>query len=208
MLGISLATLLLASGSARANLIAWSYNWQPTVPAVLADSPVNGGKITLSNEPSGTAVGDSDIVATNLKSVSSADPNTPDTFTHKTFTLNLTLTDSASHQTGTLSFMAEFNGTISSQSANVTATPLGPTSRTIVLGGNSYSVSINSYVPPPPPGATNAGSIGATALVTVGQVNRTPEPSTMVMAGLGLSFLGLFGWQKRRKAQELAYAAV
>src|ERR1700716_3523370 len=116
---MSLAALVIATGSARAALVSWSYNWTPSVPAVLADGG-GGGKITLSNEPSGAAVGDSDIVATNLKSVSSANPNPPDTFTHKGYSLFLTLTDSVSHQSGSLTFHGEFNGSISSGSANVT----------------------------------------------------------------------------------------
>jgi hypothetical protein len=203
----ALVTLvLLSAAGARADLIHWSYNWAPNAPAVMADS--GSGKITLSNEPAGSAVGDSDIVATNLKAVSSADPTTPDTFTHKGFTLNLTLTDAASHQSGTLAFSAEFNGSISSGSSNITATPLGATSKAIVLGGNLYSVVINSYVPPPPPGATNFGSIGATALVTVGKPSSTPEPSTLALAGFGVSLLGLIGWRKLRLDRELGLAAV
>jgi hypothetical protein len=207
LIGFAIASLLLASSSARADLVAWSYNWTPSVSAVLADNAAGGGKITLTNEPAGSAVGDSDIVATNLKSVSTASPNAPDTFTNKTYSLALTLTDIASHQSGTLTFQGAFNGSISSASANVTNSAIGATAGSLVLGGNSYSVSINSYVPPPPPTATNSGSIGATALVTVSQVSRTPEPSTMVMAGLGLSFLGLLGWKKRREGRNQGVGA-
>jgi hypothetical protein len=206
LVALSVACLALASTNARADLVSWSYNWTPSVPVVLADNFGGGGKITLSNEPSGSVTGDSDIVATNLKSVSTANPNTPDTFTNKTYSLFLTLTDSASHQSATLTFTGKFNGSISSASANVTNTALGATTQSTVLGGNSYTVTINSYVPPPPPGASNTGSIGATALVTVGEVTKTPEPSTMVMAGLGLSFIGLVGWRKRRQGQDLAVA--
>ena len=62
----------------------------------------------------------------------------------------------------------------------------------------------------------NAGSLAAFVEVTAGDptgpgggggvtVADVPEPSTMLLAGLGLSFLGGAAWRKRR--QTLAKAA-
>ena len=70
----ALAACLLAGSQARADFVSWSYNWTPTAATVYADTP-SKGSIALSNEPGGTAVGDSYIVATNLKTVS--DPSFP-----------------------------------------------------------------------------------------------------------------------------------
>jgi hypothetical protein len=199
LIGTTLAWVLLA-GAARADLVPWAYNWTPNSAAVLSD---NGqSKITLTNEPTGSAVGTSDIVATNLKVVSSADPNTPDTFTAKAYSLNLALTDTNSHTTGTLTFSGVFNGTVSAESSHITTAFNAPTTKSIVLGGNTYTVTFGPFTPPGPPSASNAGSISATALVSVtngsgGGTNNSPEPATLTLAGLGLACAGLARWRKR-----------
>jgi hypothetical protein len=200
ILGMTFTWMLVAGTAARADLVPWSYNWSPKDPAVFADSP-GTGKITFTNEPSGNAVGTSDIVATNLKTFSTADPATPDTFTNKGYTLFLTLTDKPSGQSTTFTFNGVFNGTISSASSNITNTFTNGNIHTAVLGGNTYTVTIGQFTPPPPPGASNSGSISATAIVSVrnGPPNHgTPEPSSLVLAGLGLTGLGFVSWRKRR----------
>jgi hypothetical protein len=198
-LGTTFAWLLLA-GAAQASLVPWSYNWTPSSSAVLSDSGLS--KITLTNEPTGTAVGTSDVVATNLKVVSSVDPNTPDTFTAKGYSLALSLTDTTSHATGTLTFSGAFSGTVSGQSSHITNAFTSAVTQSIVLGGNTYTVTIGPFTPPGPPSASNSGSISATALVSVsnggGGGNNTPEPATMTLAGLGLAGMSLAGWRKRR----------
>jgi hypothetical protein len=199
---LAAVSLLCLGGAARANLVPWNYNWEPNTPAVLSD---NGkSKITVTDEPSGSAVGTSDIVATNLKVVSAADPNHPDTFTAKAYSLNLALTDTPSHTTGTLTFSGVFNGTVSGESSHITTTFNTPLTKSIVLGGNTYTVSIGPFTPPGPPSASNAGSISATALVSVtsgsgGGTNNTPEPATLTLAGLGLACAGLVSRSKGRK---------
>jgi hypothetical protein len=211
LVSLAIASLLplLAAGAARASLVPWSYNWEPNTAAVLSDNGLS--KITMKDEPSGTAVGTSDIVATNLKVVSSADPNNPDTFTAKAYTLTVKLTDSNSHTTGSLAFTGAFNGTVSSQSSNLTNTFTGAVTQSIVLGGNTYTVTIGPFTPPGPPSASNFGSISATALVSVsrgGGGQNSPEPTTMALAGLGLACVGLVSWKRRPQARVLTGGAV
>jgi hypothetical protein len=191
------AWVLLAAAVARADLVPWSYNWTPGAPAVLDDT-ADGGKITMTNEPTGKAVGSSDIVATNLKTYSKADPASPDQFTNKGYSLVLALTDNDSHQAGTLTFTGVFNGTISAQNSNITNTFTGPATQKLLLGHHLYTVTIGQFTPPAPPGSVNSGSISATAQVSVNPVpvSQTPEPSGVVLAGLGLSCLGLVSWRK------------
>jgi hypothetical protein len=55
------------------------------------------------------------------------------------------------------------------------------------------------YTPPGPPGSDNSGSISATVTVRPVNIQKSPEPSTMVLSVVGLSFLGLSSWRKRRQ---------
>jgi hypothetical protein len=202
LLGVTLAVLLLASGGARADLVPWSYNWTPSAPTILADSP-GTGKILLSNQPAAAAVNSSDIVATNIRTASSATWAAPDHFTNAPYGLALTLTDKASGASGNLTFTGVFNGDLTALSANITNSFTGPQTQVLQLGANTYTVTMGSYTPPPPPGAFNAGAISAYAQVSVqstgdGGGSQAPEPSTLALAGLGLSLSGGALWRRRR----------
>ena len=185
--------LLVVTTAGRADPIAWSYSWSNSPTQVNADAP-GTGYLTLSNESTQNAAGDSDIVATNIKGHSPATTGEIDTFTNKTYTLTLTLTDLASGASNTLAFTGELNGTLTAGSSLITNTFTGPTTQTLVLGDNAYTVTIDSYTAPGPPGSANAGSIGALATVAIFQL---PEPGTLTLSGLGASFLVLAGWRRR-----------
>jgi hypothetical protein len=197
---------LICTGVAHADPVPWSYQWTPSTLSLTSDGP-GLSKLLLSNEPTGTAAGNSDIVATNLQVLSTADPNHPDTFTHKAYSLTLTIADNASKATGNLVFTGEFNGTASAGSAHIENTFTGSTTMTLALGNNTYIVTIGPYTPPGPPGSTKFGAISATVVVKSGSSSTTPEPSSMVLAGLGLSLVGVVGWRKRRRRQVLAGGA-
>jgi hypothetical protein len=179
----------LAAAGARAEMISWSYSWTPSVAMLSADSP-GTGEIVLKPEPGATAAGSSDIVATNLQTVSTADDDHPDHFTDKSYQLKLTLTDLASHAAGSLTFAGVFSGTVSKLTSDLTNTFTGPTAQTLTLGHNLYTVTINTYTPPAPPNAQNLGAIGAHAEVSV-RPAQSPEPSTFVLAGLALAAVGV-----------------
>jgi hypothetical protein len=191
--GLALALLLAATTSGRADPIAWSYSWSNSPTHVASDTP-GSGYLTLSNESKTNAVGDSDIVATNIQGHSTATGGQVDTFTNKTYTLSLALTDTASGKSGHLDFTGELNGTLTATSSVITNTFTGPTTQTLVLGDNLYSVTIDSYTAPGPPNSANPGSIGALATVSIFHL---PEPSTFVLSGLGASFLALAGRRRR-----------
>jgi hypothetical protein len=196
----ALALCLFTGARARADFVNWSYNWTPSSSAIFADNP-SMGRINLSNEPGGTAVGDSFIVATNIKTASTADPATPATFTNAAYGLTLTIVDGASGKTGNLSFNGVFNGTLSSQNAIIMNGFTGPTTQSVQLGNHLYTVQIGPFAPPGPPSANIAGSISALANVTVKDV---PEPSTLMLSGLCLSLFGAGWWWKRARGRSLA----
>jgi hypothetical protein len=203
---LAVACVALPPGAARADLIAWSYNWEPAAPAVFADSPA-AGKVAMSDEPAASAAGNSQIVATNLRTFSSASPGTPATFTNQGYGLILALTDTASGASGTLTFAGQLNGTLSASYSILANKFTAPTVKSLTLGGNTYTVTLDGYTAPPPPGAANAGSIGATLTVAAGSKGggggggSAPEPSTAVLTCLGLAGLGVAGrWRAHRLA--------
>jgi len=205
----SLAAALSWASPARASFVPWTYNWGRSPIAVQADAPGTGG-ISMTDESTLQASGSSDIVATNLRTFSSATRTSPDKFTNKTYSLNLFLKDNDSGQSTTLSFSGKFNGTLTSFNSNITNTFTGDTSKTVHLGDHDYTVTLGSYAPPGPPSAVNAGSI--TAHVAVDEPadptgggdgggggdtgGHLPEPSTLVLSCLGLSCLGMRSYRK------------
>jgi hypothetical protein len=195
----ALALLLLSSPSAQASLIAWSYDWNASPTSV---SAIGGGNITLSNEPAHVGVGNSNTVATNLKVVSSADPNSAESFSALggKYSLTLHLKDSVSNQTGSLTFTGQVQGTISQYNANVTNKFFSPTSQTIQLGNTIFTVTMDAYTPPGPPSQGNHGSIGAYVQVQSAiHITGVPEPASMTLAGLGLALASLGAWRRRNK---------
>lgn len=198
---LAFATVLFGS-TARTNaaLIQWGYDWSASPSFVTAGA----GKVTLSNETSHTAAGNSHVVATQLQVFSSADPLTPDTFGagDGNYALTINLKDIASGLTGSLTFTGKLQGSISALSSNVTNTFNAPTVKSLLLGFTNFTVTMDSYTPPGPPDQINFGSIGAMVTVTSLKPSdeRTPEPSTMALAGIGAGIAGLSAWRRRRKA--------
>jgi hypothetical protein len=198
------ALLFFAGTSVRADPIAWTYNWTPSVSSLSADSPGTGG-VSFTNEPTKNAINNSDIVVTNLKDFSTATSANPDAFTKGgAYSFTLVLTDSASGEHATLTFTGKLSGNFSANNSNITNLFTGQTSQTVTLGKYDYTVSTVAYTPPGPPSASNSGSISAHVNVQPhgGPVSggTTPEPSTMVLSVLGLSFAGAARWRQRRRA--------
>jgi hypothetical protein len=200
LVGVSVALMLAFVPKVNADLIPWAYSWSGSPTDILANAP-GTGYITLTDEKVNTAIGNSDIVATNLKTVSTATAANPDVFTAKSYALTLTLTDLNSATTGTMTFTGLISGTLSSVNSNLTNSFTGQTTQELVLGNSVYTTTIDAYTPPGPPGSSNLGSIGALATVTVSQikVESLPEPGTLVLSLLGIATVGAGRrWLSRR----------
>jgi len=196
---VAIALCLIAAGQARADQVAWDYNWTPSQSTLPSDQGASSF-IKLSNEPGGSAVGNSFIVATNILTVSNADPATPATFTKSGYSLALVIFDEASKQTGSLSFAGELNGALSSKSSIIMNNFTNDVKQSVQIGNHLYTVTIGPFAPPGPPTANIAGSISALANVTVQDV---PEPGTLALSGLGMLF-GAGWWWKRARGRSLA----
>jgi len=200
----AVAALLFAGPSARADFVQWRYNWTPSTLKVVSDtSPTSF--VQLTNEPIGKpsvqVSGDSDIQMTNVRVVSDATRANPDKFDSGVpVSFLLRITDVASGTFTDLPFMVKFKGDVSADSSHLRVEFQGQTTfPNITLGKSIYSVDGLSYTPPGPPGSDNSGSIAASVSVRPLDIQKSPEPSTMVLSTVGLSFLGLASWRKRRQ---------
>jgi hypothetical protein len=195
--------LLLGHATAvHADPIQWTYTWSRSPADVMADSP-GTGYISLTDEPTVQAAGNTDIVATNLKTHSTASSSNPDVYTNKDYTVTLTITDQASGKSGTMVFHGLLNGTVTANSSNIKNQFIGDTEQKLVLGSTVYKVTIGPYVPPGPPNSGNSGSVGAhaDALVTV---QSLPEPGTLVLSLSGVLVLVLGRGARRRRRRRRA----
>lgn len=199
--GFALSLLLLADTSARADLISWGYNWEPSTTKLTANAG-GSGYLSLRDEPANSATGSSNTIVTNLHAVSTSASDSPDTFNKAAVSFALKLTDTASKASTTLTFSGYFSGTLTATSSNVQLTITSPMTQTVTLGGNTYKVAIGNYTPPGPSGAVNAGSLNAFVTVTAGSgggvISSVPEPSSAVLAALALPYLVCLGRRKRR----------
>jgi len=227
----ALALVLALSAGASAtpmnpDLVQWAYNFSPAAPAVTADSNPGAG-VTFTNEPTGSAQGTSDIVATNLRVFSATVPDPTalppvgaDLLTSNgayKLTLTVSTVENGNTLTGSLTFDGKLSGSFSAVNANIKNKfgYMGQNGwvdnsfQVLTLGSTTFTVSLFNedglplYTPPGPPSATLKGSISAHVTLTTGDTgpSQVPEPSTMLLSALGLSFLGGAAWRKRKPKQ-------
>jgi hypothetical protein len=125
-----------------------------------------------------------------------------------TFTLGFGILDKATGQSGSISFTGALDGRMGSGSAHNGFVELfvdftGKAQQSLVLGGHLYQVSIDPYhfvfnqdlnAVKQFPFVTPYQGVPVRV-----QVSDVPEPSTLALAALGLSGLGLRAWRRRRR---------
>lgn len=193
---ITVLLVALSTRQSEAGLIPWSYEWNAHPIVIDADplgphsTPTGGitltpGAITITDGTPGVALGNANIVAVQLTAFTFApSPNgKPYLFTNSPYSLDVTLTDVDSRKSGDVRFAGVFNGSLTDSSVDVQTRFTSPTRRCLVLGHNLYSVSLTSYSPPGSPLGGGEGEISAAVNV---QPATTPEPSSLLLAGMGL----------------------
>jgi hypothetical protein len=202
---------LLGGDAAQAGYLNYSYHWG------ISPSPVfSSGTGSVAVALGRGGVGSNRILTEAVTTSSSAPATHPDVFS-KSFNLTLHLTDNASHQFGNLTFHGTITGTLSASRANLVEKFSTPVEH-ITLGGRTYYVELPSSVWLRPPGSALIPAVYAnvwtvtppphrtamtaalihTASVPVG-AGAAPEPSALVLAGLGTGVIAaLRVWRGRR----------
>jgi hypothetical protein len=184
--------VLLAGSRADADQIQWTYDWSFSSTSVHSDGTTNPGQVIFTPGSRTTVSGSSDITAVNVKTVSSALPTTPSKFTAQPYSLIVFIRDVSSGIVGAATFTGEINGTLSSLNSSLHNIFDGPTTQTLHLGHDLYTITLQPMSPPGPPNSHIYGSF--TAHVTV---QHNPEPSSLVLGGLSLAGLGYFSRRRR-----------
>lgn len=232
MLGAALATLILAGTSARADNIPWGYSASDTT-VYNNNNPIKTSSVKFTGS-AGVASGDSGIIIYNLSASSTADSTAPDSFSNVPFNLAVTFTDvkatSSSDGTAKTNAAVNFGGLFNATNATTKSLLPGlvgwssPTKAEVVLGADDvgwrkYTVDISSFTAPGQPGGA-PGSIQA--IVSVVPTDRpdgsgeggptdpppsaTPEPASLVLAGLGLPLVVLIRRRLKKTANEASIA--
>ncbi len=205
---VSLWFFFSTNNSARADLIPWSVDFNATSSQVFSDQG-NVAGITFLHDSTYENHG-SGGVSTLLRTFIAPKATAGETFTFTDHPYNLVvkLKDGPSGAVGSLTFTGQFSGTLSMQMADITTTMSSPLIQHLRLGNDFYTV--NLVAPPPfgkggpnfmmpgPPSTVWPG--GFQASISAQAIPRTPEPSSLVLAGLGaLGLAARFGCRRVRR---------
>lgn len=201
----------LSEARVQAGAIYWSASGGPTGPNV---NPDNGGLVIHSHDLSDGIIGfdpgrktnganSGSVVLTTLYAFTNSSINRFFGGPSSNYVLSLVLRDSASGASGSLTFRGNLSGFINAGgmgTTDLTNAFLGSSTQTLTLGKNLYTVTIGPFVSPGPPLPNSpSGSISASiAAQPAVKTASNPEPSSLVLACLGLPSLGVARWFRRR----------
>jgi hypothetical protein len=203
--------LLCFTADGRAGMITWTADWSQSTNAVPANGGLETGGVALASPPTSTIfTGNTTVTAATLTTFGDATQSNPDLFLAAPYTLKVKLTDLASNLTGTLIFTGSFSGSLTQTTAAFTNTFNSPITQSVQIGANDYTVTMTSFMAPGAPIPVGGGDpvqgfikaqINVQSVVPPGGGSTnplsTPEPTSLVLAGLG-SMFGLFRWRRTR----------
>jgi hypothetical protein len=219
-----IALALLCGNAARADYLNWTYTSNPNVPGISAGalSPNGGALVTLTNfsAPQAGALSIPVIAYVTATSSTTSINFGPSANSPSTYSLALTITDGTTHDSGTLNFTGSLAGPLTATTSGVVNRLTPVSSSALTLDGHKYTVSIPSVTlaSPTSPQQNILASVSvsnatgpsvvvpqAVAVVPPSTTNtptNTPEPGSIILACLGIAFLGTSG--VRRSLQRSA----
>jgi hypothetical protein len=219
----ALGLALAATAPSQASQLSYTYNWSASPIAIAAGT----GGITLTDENAVTTTLPTDTAASNITVFSAAPTASPDVIPTpaggSNYSLSVKLADNGGADTRTISFTGLLLGQLTHDSSNLTntitsatddsGTHVGANSGSVTFDGTKYTVSYNGFAAPGPEAQHNVGSISFhisfQSAIGGGSGNgQAPEPSSMVLGCLGLSFLGGVVLRARRRKAGLLKAAI
>jgi hypothetical protein len=184
----------------------WSYTSTSSVPglAVGALSPSGGASVSLAGFNNGSAATSIPILAY-ITSTSLTNPIAFDPSTAK-YTLGITVTDNATHDSGTLTFNGSVGGALSATTSTL-SNSFAPSSSSLTLDGHLYTVTIPSVALAPP--TSPQQTIFATVRVSDGTgggtpptpTTNTPEPGGIALACMGITVHGSQALLRRLRSE-------
>lgn len=206
------ALVLLGENQARAEFVDYSYSWTVQPSAVI---PGGTGSVTFAVVPDGTASSELGsatptlLPGANITTTSSA-VEVPDTF-NSSLGMKLTLTDTASSSSGSLTFTGSITGTLTALQSNLLTTFSGPLTQTLTLGNHVYSVTIDpTTVSMPTPGSASQALVDALVTVSAASMppppppppptpHQTPEPSSLLLGMTAMAGLAARRFLRRNR---------
>jgi len=200
------AVCLLASGSAvRADQLSptstysWGYQFQQGPDPVHTYLRANIPSFTTimipgvgSNSSMNSASGVPTTISTKVWTASTASVYYPQKVDDMPFEIKLRITDNSSGDSRGFIFRGFMNGDVWNHGSTLTPTFVGSLVRTVDLNHHIYTVTFNSFTSPG--GNFNPGQFNFTVTVA-----HNPEPSTLILAGIGVPLLGLTLRRRRKK---------
>ncbi len=201
---LATACLLAAGSAARADQMSttdysWGYKFQQGPDPVHAYLRPGSNTYTVivvpgtgSNPNMLSAPGSPTTISTNLWTASDAKASNPQIVKNMDFSVRIKVTDNSSGQSGWVVFNGWLNGDVWNNGTTLSPTFTGSLIKSVDINHHVYTVQFAGFNTPG--GNDTHGSFNFTVTVA-----HNPEPSSLVLAGIGVPLLGLTLRRRRRQ---------